>query len=37
LGGKNESAVHWDMICDLRGGGTLTADGVVIQESGHFV
>jgi aminopeptidase len=36
-GGKNESAVHWDMICDLRGGGTLTADGVVIQEGGHFV
>ena len=26
-GGKNESAVHWDLICDLRGGGRLTADG----------
>lgn len=36
-GGKNESAVHWDMICDLRGGGRLTADGVVIQEDGRFV
>ncbi|MCW3039657.1 MAG: aminopeptidase [Solirubrobacterales bacterium] len=35
-GGKNESAVHWDMICDLRGGGRLTADGVVIQENGRF-
>ncbi|UTI64204.1 aminopeptidase [Paraconexibacter antarcticus] len=36
-GGRNESAVHWDMICDLRGGGRLTADGVVIQEDGRFV
>jgi aminopeptidase len=36
-GGKNESAVHWDLICDLRGGGRLTADGVVIQEDGRFV
>jgi aminopeptidase len=36
-GGKNESAVHWDMICDLRGDGRLTADGVVIQEDGRFV
>jgi aminopeptidase len=26
-GGINESAVHWDMICDLRDGGRLTADG----------
>ena len=28
-GGANESAVHWDMICDLRGGGRLSADGEV--------
>ena len=26
-GGTNESAVHWDLICDLRAGGRLTADG----------
>jgi aminopeptidase len=26
-GGINESAVHWDMICDLRDGGRLSADG----------
>ena len=26
-GGVNESAVHWDMICDLRDGGRLSADG----------
>ena len=26
-GGTNESAVHWDLICDLRSGGRITADG----------
>ena len=26
-GGTNSSALHWDLICDLRGGGRLTADG----------
>jgi aminopeptidase len=26
-GGVNASAVHWDLICDLRDGGRLTADG----------
>jgi aminopeptidase len=30
-GGTNESAVHWDMICDLRNGGRITADGEPIQ------
>jgi aminopeptidase len=36
-GGLNESAVHWDMICDLRRGGRITADGEVIQQDGRFV
>jgi aminopeptidase len=27
----NQSAVHWDLICDLRGGGRLSADGEVID------
>jgi aminopeptidase len=26
-GGTNESALHWDLICDLRRGGRLTFDG----------
>ena len=30
-GGTNESAVHWDLICDLRGGGSISADGEVIE------
>jgi aminopeptidase len=36
-GGTNESAVHWDMICDLRGGGRLSADGEVVQRDGVFL
>lgn len=26
-GGKNQSALHWDLIKDLRGGGTIYLDG----------
>jgi aminopeptidase len=36
-GGKNESAVHTDLVCDLRLGGKLEVDGVVMQENGKFV
>ena len=35
-GGTNESVVHWDMICDLRQGGTVSADGEVILADGAF-
>ncbi len=35
-GGRNQSAIHWDMICDLRRGGKILADGEVIQEDGRF-
>jgi aminopeptidase len=35
-GGKNESALHWDLICDLRPGGMLTADGEVVVQDGRF-
>jgi aminopeptidase len=36
-GGVNDSAVHWDMVCDLRQGGTITVDGTEIQRDGKFV
>ena len=26
-GGRNTSALHWDLICDLRSGGRITIDG----------
>lgn len=35
-GGKNKSAVHWDMIKDLRRGGALYIDGRCVQRSGKF-
>nr|WP_232472169.1 aminopeptidase [Deinococcus sp. DB0503] len=36
-GGVNGSAIHWDLITDLRGQGRLSLDGEVVQEGGHFV
>ena len=36
-GGVNESAVHTDLVCDLRLGGKLEVDGVVMQEDGKFI
>jgi aminopeptidase len=35
-GGKNESAIHWDMVCDLRRGGRVTVDGDVLLEDGEL-
>jgi aminopeptidase len=32
-GGTNASALHWDLVCDLRRGGRLTADGEALFES----
>jgi aminopeptidase len=36
-GGRNESSVHWDLICDLRDGGELQLDGETLQRDGAFV
>jgi len=36
-GGENSSAVHWDMVCDLRQGGTIVVDGEELQRDGEFV
>jgi aminopeptidase len=36
-GGVNESAVHTDLVCDLRRGGTIEVDGETLQEDGRFV
>jgi aminopeptidase len=35
-GGKNKSALHWDMVCDLRRGGIIEVDGKVISRNGKF-
>ena len=35
-GGRNKSALHWDMNCDLRAGGCLEVDGKILQADGRF-
>jgi len=36
-GGKNKSGLHWDMICDLRKGGAMYADGQMFFKNGKFL
>jgi aminopeptidase len=36
-GGENTSALHWDMVCDLRRGGEVYADGELVYRDGAFV
>lgn len=36
-GGRNESGLHWDMVCDLRKGGRIEVDGKVISTNGRFL
>jgi aminopeptidase len=36
-GGVNDSAVHWDMVCDLRQGGQVFADGALVYRDGQFI
>jgi aminopeptidase len=35
-GSKNQSAIHWDMICDMREGGQITVDGELFYQSGEI-
>ena len=36
-GARNQSALHWDMILDMRPGGEIHADGDLIYRDGQFV
>ena len=36
-GGKNQSALHWDMVCNLKKKSRITADGKEIYRNGKFV
>lgn len=41
-GNTNESALHWDMVCDLRAradfpGGTIEGDGKLFHKGGRFL
>lgn len=35
-GSVNASAVHWDMICDMRDGGEIVVDGELFYRDGKF-
>ena len=36
-GGRNESAIHWDIVKDLRTAGKIYADGRLVQENGTWL
>jgi aminopeptidase len=36
-GGKVQSALHWDLVCDLRTGSEVYADGELVYRDGRFV
>jgi aminopeptidase len=36
-GGRNQSALHWDIICDLRQEGEIYADGELVWRAGSFL
>ncbi len=36
-GRKNRSAIHWDMVCDLRDGGEIWVDGSLFLKNGKVV
>jgi aminopeptidase len=37
LGGVNDSALHWDLVCDLRAEGEVYADGELAWRAGRFL
>ena len=36
-GGTNTSALHWDLICDLRAEGEVYAEGELVWKAGRFL
>ncbi|MFH1662699.1 MAG: aminopeptidase, partial [Chloroflexota bacterium] len=36
-GSCNESAIHWDMVCDLRQGGEIRVDDQLLHKDGKFI
>ena len=35
--GKNQSAIHWNMLCDMKKGGEIYADGELVYKDGKFL
>jgi len=36
-GSVNESAIHWDMVCDMRASGEIWVDGQLFYQQGKFL
>jgi aminopeptidase len=36
-GGVNQSALHWDMVCDLRSSGEVWVDDVLFLKNGKIL
>ena len=36
-GSTNQSAIHWDLICDLREGGSVEVDGEPFMRDGRYL
>lgn len=36
-GGKNQSAIHWDMLCDMKEEGEIYADGELFYKNGQII
>ena len=36
-GARNQSALHWDMVTDLRDGSEVRVDGELFVKDGEFV
>jgi len=35
-GSKNESAIHWDLLHDMKKGGQIIVDDTLFYDSGEF-
>jgi aminopeptidase len=36
-GGGNQSAIHWDMVKNLKDGGEIHLDGELVQKDGKWL
>lgn len=36
-GGKNQSGIHWDMLCNMKENGEIFADGELFYKDGQFL
>ncbi|WP_052890547.1 aminopeptidase [Thermogemmatispora carboxidivorans] len=36
-GGSNQSAIHWDLVCDMRQESEIRVDGLLFYKDGQFV